>query len=561
MFTLRSVRNAASLLAVTTGVAGAQGSTISDPVLARIYQIGMNQSQVWDLSQVLADSLGPRMTGTPAMKSASDWLIKMYKSWGITDAKAEQYGTWRGWERGHSHVDLVKPRIRTLDAMMVGFSPSTAGKDVTGAVVIIPNVKDSLEFLRWLPSVKGKFVLMSAPRVTCRTAENWTTNALPQTVARKDSAQDAAAASFSARLNSTQLNGRGGRGGGGGGGPQPPTMLERLDAAGAAGTISSAPTVGWGTYTVFDTRNKNAVALSMGCEDYGLLYRLAEKNQGPVLRVNSDAKALGDVPAFNTIATVKGSEKPNEYVMLSAHFDTWDGASGATDNGTGTVVMLEAMRILRQAYPNPKRTIIAGHWNGEEQGLNGSRAFAADHPEILKGLAALFNQDNGTGRIQRTGGAGLPDGGRHLQQWLSKLPKDFQDQISYGGVGGPATGGTDHASFNCYGTPGFGLSSLSWDYNAYTHHTNRDTFDKIVFDEVKGNATITAMLVYLASEDPTFISRERRNLNEPDPTAPAGRGGRGGGAGGGGGGGRGGPPPDSLGWASTCNQGTRSFAR
>jgi hypothetical protein len=380
-------------------------------------------------------------------------------------------------------------------------------------------------------------------------------------------------------------------------------MTQRLDMAGAAGIITSAPTVGWGTYTIFGTENKRAVGLSMGCEDYNLLYRLAERNQGPMIRVNTDGKALGEVPAYNTIATIRGSEKPNEYVMLSAHFDSWEGGSGATDNGTGTVVMMEAIRILRQVLPNPKRTIIVGHWNGEEQGLNGSRAFAADRPEVVKGLAALFNQDNGTGRIQSTSAAGLTNGAVVLQGWLNRMPKEFRDQVRFTGVGSPASGGTDHAAFDCYGAPGFGLSSLSWDYGPYTHHTNRDTFDKVVIDEVKGNATITAMLVYMASEDPVFIARDRRNLNEPDPTA--GRGGRGGGRGGrggetvigqvvrtgdsttvvftmpnprpdtaggrgrgagGGGGGGGGraanpnatPTTDALGWPLTCSKGTRT---
>jgi hypothetical protein len=183
------------------------------------------------------------------------------------------------------------------------------------------------------------------------------------------------------------------------------------------------------------------------------------------------------------------------------------------------------------------------------------------------------------------------------------MPKELRDQVRFSGVGSPASGGTDHAAFDCYGAPGFGLSSLSWDYNAYTHHTNRDTFDKIVIDEVKGNAIITAMLVYMASEDATFIARDRRNLNEPDPTAGrggrgGGRGGRGGetvigqvvrtgdsttvvftmpnprvdtaagrgGRGGGGGGGGGGratnpnaaPTTDALGWPLTCNKGTRT---
>jgi hypothetical protein len=214
----------------------------------------------------------------------------------------------------------------------------------------------------------------------------------------------------------------------------------------------------------------------------------------------------------------------------------------------------------------------------------------------VKGLQALFNQDNGTGRIQSTSGVGLVDGARAMQSWLAKLPREFQDQIRFSGVGGPASGGTDNASFGCYGTPAFGLSSLSWDYNAYTHHTNRDTFDKIVIDEVMGNATITAMLAYLASEEPSFIARQRRNLNEPDTTAvgrgggrgrggaggragadttgrggranavaggragadTAGRGGRAAGVGGGGAGGRAGAPTDSLGWPVNCNQGQRT---
>jgi hypothetical protein len=235
--------------------------------------------------------------------------------------------------------------------------------------------------------------------------------------------------------------------------------------------------------------------------------------------------------------------------------------------------MMEAMRILKQAYPRPKRTIIVGHWPGEEQGLNGSRAYAFDHPEIVKGMQALFNQDNGTGRIVSTSGVGLPDGGAHMEKWLAKLPAEFQQQTRYSGVGSPATGGTDNASFDCYGAPAFGLSSLGWDYGTYTHHTNRDSFDKIVFDDLKGNATIIAMLAYLASEDPTFITRERADIS-------AGRGGRGGGGGGGGrgapsgraalsaalssgrggaagGGGGGRGATDDKGWATTCAKAPR----
>jgi Zn-dependent M28 family amino/carboxypeptidase len=198
--------------------------------------------------------------------------------------------------------------------------------------------------------------------------------------------------------------------------------------------------------------------------------------------------------------------------MLSAHFDSWDGGSGATDNGTGTITMLEAMRILKQVYPNPRRTILVGHWSGEEQGLNGSRAFVKDHPEIVSGLQALFNQDNGTGRVENMSASGFPDAATSLARYLSRVPADITRNIKFSFPGAPSGGGTDHASFVSCGAPGFGLGSGDWDYGRYTWHTNRDTYDKISFDDVKNNAALAAMLVYLASEDTVRVSREKRTV-------------------------------------------------
>jgi Zn-dependent M28 family amino/carboxypeptidase len=228
--------------------------------------------------------------------------------------------------------------------------------------------------------------------------------------------------------------------------------------------------------------------------------------------MNLDAELLGEQPVFNTIATLPGTEKPNEYVLLSAHFDSWDGSSGATDNGTGTITMLEAMRILKQVYPHPKRTIIVGHWTGEEEGEVGSKAFREDHPEVARGLQALFNQDNGTGRIVRISANGLTNGDVHLRSWLSKVPSALTSELQYGGVGLPSGGGSDDFAFNCAGLPAFGLGALGWDYGNYTWHTDRDTYDKIVFDDLRANATLTAMLAYLASEDPQLVTRERVDL-------------------------------------------------
>ncbi len=490
-----------ALAAPFQGVA-AQTFPTDDPVLKHIWAIGMDSSRTMELSGALLDSIGPRLAASPGQRAAQDWLLKTYASWGI-DAKNERYGTWRGWRRGYSHVDLVSPRVRTLEATMVGYSPGTNGRDVTAGTIVLPRFADGSEFLKWLPQAKGKLVLVSAPQPTCRPTADFTEFATPATRARMDSAR----AQVTREWGGPSVRGTGYSVALAGGG-----LGLRLDEAGVAGVITSRPTNAVGTRSIFETYNTRSPTLSVSCEDYGLLFRLAERGSNPQVRMNLDAEQLGEQPMSNIVATVRGSEKPDEYVMMSAHFDSWDGGSGATDNGTGTVTMLEAMRILRQVYPHPKRTIVVGHWTGEENGLVGSKAFREDHPEIAKGLQALFNQDNGTGRVVRMDASGLVDGDVHLRSYIAKLPTEFQQQITYGGPGVPSGGGSDNASFACAGLPGFSLGSLNWNYGNETWHTERDTYDKIVFDDLKANATLAAMLVYLASEDPSMIGRERVDI-------------------------------------------------
>jgi carboxypeptidase Q len=471
-----------------------------DAVIKRIWSVGMDSSWTMKLGQTFLDSIGPRLTGSPGMKSASDWVIKSYQSWGI-EAKAEQYGTWRGWRRGYSHIDLVAPRTRSLEGQMLAWSPGTGGRPITGDVVVLPTFADTAAFVRWLPSAAGKMVMVSPAMPTCRPVSDYYQWATAWSAARMDTLRMAATQAGAAKVRGTGLVLALGTG----------TLGDRLELAGVAAVITSRPKDAWGTIEVFETYNTRAPAIGLSCEDYGLLYRLAENNQGPKLRLDLDAELLGEVPAFNTIGTIKGSTLPNEYVMFSAHFDSWDGSSGATDNGTGTLMMMEAMRILKKVYPNPKRTIMVGHWSSEEQGLNGSRAYAQDHPEILKGLQALFNQDNGTGRVQRVSGSGLPNMEVHGRAWFSKLPDYFTDSVTFNfnNTAPTGVGGTDGAVFTCYGTPSFGMGALGFNYSAYTWHTNRDTYDKVWFDDLKQNATLVAMLAYLASEDPSAITRER----------------------------------------------------
>jgi hypothetical protein len=480
----------------------AQSSNNTAPVISHIQSIGRDSSRTEQLSHALFDSLGPRLTGTPDLKRANDWLVSTYKSWGI-EARNEKIGTWRGWRRGYSHIDLVSPRVRSLEGTMLGYSPGTGKKDLTATTVILPRFTDSTEFVKWLPSAKGKFVLVSAPLPTCRPREEWAANATPDSKAKMDTLRAQIAREWTSRnTRGTGYNLALGTG----------DLGMRMEKAGIAGMITSRSKDAWGTIEIFETYNVKAPAIALSCEDYGLVFRLTESGAKPQIRMNLDAELLGEQPIYNTVAMIRGSEKPDEYVVLSAHFDSWDGSSGATDNGTGTVTMLEAMRILKQVYPRPKRTIVVGHWAGEEEGEVGSRAFTEDHPEVIKGLQALFNQDNGTGRIVRIGGAGLPNAAEHMTSWISQLPSEMQIENLYTGPGLPAGGGSDDFAFACYGVPAFGLGALNWDYGSYTWHTNRDTYDKVVFDDLKSNATLTAMLVYLASEDPTFITRERVDL-------------------------------------------------
>ena len=240
---------AATLLVGSATFANAQSFPTDDPVIKRIYAIGMDSSRLGTEAHVLFDSLGPRLMGTPNIKRAQDWLVSLYTSWGV-DAKEEKYGTWRGWERGHSHIDLIAPRRRTLQGQMVGYSPGTGGRDVTLPTIVLPRFADSTEFVKWLPKAKGKLVMISAALPTCRPQDDWAANATPESKARMDSLMVATQrewASVRVPPNSPPALGAsaGVRGTGysaalGGG-----ELGVRLEQGGAGGIISSRPKLAW----------------------------------------------------------------------------------------------------------------------------------------------------------------------------------------------------------------------------------------------------------------------------------------------------------------------------
>jgi len=503
---ISAVRLTLLALAAFPAFAQAQQFRSDDQVIRRMWRLGMDSSHTERLAQVLMDSIGPRLSGSPGFESAGQWVERTYQGYGIT-VRRERYGTWRGWRAGDFHMTLTAPRTQVLDVELLSWSMGTPnGRPVDAEVVVIPQLADAAAASQWLGTLRGKFVLISPPEIMCRAPQELERLAKPATVQRVNQRRTESQQQFNARFRALMPSNatpqQGGR-----------AVISRLDSAGVVGVGSLNWSQGWGVNKIFAAQSERVPSFDISCEDYGLLHRLASNNQGPRIRFTAESQATPqEVPMFNIVAEIKGTEKPNEYVMLSAHLDSWAGATGATDNGTGTIMMLEAMRILKEAYPRPKRTILVGHWGGEEQGTLGSRSFAEDHPDVIAGLQALFNQDNGTWRAEYLEASGFAKAGANLAKWWGQLPGDLTDSVRFAAPGGQINMGSDHTSFICRPAPAFRFQSHYAEYRQYTWHTNRDTYDKIVFDDLKNNATIAAMMVYAASEDPEKTPRDQSIL-------------------------------------------------
>ncbi|MCY3611882.1 MAG: peptidase M28, partial [Gemmatimonadetes bacterium] len=249
-----------------TGRAAAQSYPSDDPVIRAIWEEGVERSQVHELGQVMMDSIGPRLTGSPAMAGANDWALAKYAEWGI-DAYKEQYGTWRGWERGITHIDLIAPRVRSLEGMAAAWSPATDGP-VEAEVVILPHAGSPGAFQASLSELRGKFVLTSRPEPSCRAPDNLEQFARPETTARMTAERERAIAEWGDRVGNTGFDQR--------------SLPEVLSVAEPAAVIRSQWSEGWGVTKIFGTRAQRAPVLDLSCEAYGLLYRLAENDQGPV---------------------------------------------------------------------------------------------------------------------------------------------------------------------------------------------------------------------------------------------------------------------------------------
>jgi carboxypeptidase Q len=483
----------------------AQAIAVDTSGTGAVLDQALNHSAVMQNLAYLSDMIGPRLTGSAAMKKANDWTMDRFKAYGLS-SQLESYVFGVTWERGSASLKLVQPFSRAITAHSWAWTAGTGGKTLTGEVIRINGTPgDSLD--AYLPKVKGKWLMLSDPSFI------WNPDGPPMTAADSQAMKDAQAkrmANFQRLQN------------------DPKAMQEfrqasydrayRLKAAGALGILTDGSKE-FGLVTMSGSPNSVSPLpnLVVSHEDYALLNRLIQRGNPPVLAGNV-TNTLGGKPVeqYNTIGEIKGSEKPDEVVILGAHLDSWDLGTGVTDNGTGSMVVLEAARAIAQSGVKPKRTIRFILFSGEEQGLLGSTAYAAQHAAEADRIQAVLVLDNGTGMIT---GQALQGRKEFEQLWIDLLAP--VTSLGAKTVRDANKGGTDHLSFIPYGVPGFNFDQETRGYN-HTHHSQVDTYDHAVpADLIQASAVMAVTALELANLQDLLARGEKKDVTPPAPMKPS----------------------------------------
>jgi carboxypeptidase Q len=459
-------------------------------------------SQVMETLEHLSDMIGPRLSGSPAMRKANDWVAERLRGYGLT-ARLEEYSFGVTWERGPASFRITAPFTRDVTAHSWAWTTGTGGKALAGPVVLADlSTPESLAVYR--PRLKGAWVL---PRPSL---EIWNPDGPPATAA--DSARINAARDLRATLTAdTSASG---------------VYARRQFALDLPYLLQSAGTLG----TLYDGAKEHALMTMSGSptrvaplpnvvishEDYTLFERLLRAGVTPRLEGRVE-NTLGKkpVPQWNTVGEIRGSDKPGEVVILGAHLDSWDLGTGTTDNGTGSAVVIDAARTIAKSGVKPKRTIRFILFSGEEEGLLGSRAYAEAHSAEADSIQAVLVLDNGTGRIVGQALQGrdeLADLWRALLAPVASLGADS--------VRSAMKNGTDHLSFIPYGVPGFNFDQ-DWRGYFHTHHSQSDTYDKAVPGDLRQATAVMAVTALELANLPTLLPRGPRSEPERYPTRPS----------------------------------------
>lgn len=496
MYRSRSLALVGVVLACAAAPAAAQ--TIQErvdlTVVQRIRDEALNRSQIPELASYLTDVIGPRLTGSTGMRQANDWTAGQFRGWGLANVVVEPWGKFgRGWERVSYSGRMLAPYVQPLNGQPLAWSGSTRGM-VTGAAVLV-TITDTTDFAKYRGKLRGAFVLRDSvawqapefdPR-PLRTPLDQLFDTAPGRQFTPPTAEQRARQQAQQALNRKVYDFLRGE--------RPAALLSFSSRA--YGLLSPQGGL-YATAVRFDTIPDPLPALQLSREQFGQIYRDLKRGTPVRLEINIQNRFItADSMAYNTLAEIPGSDLKDQVIMLGAHLDSWFGSQGATDNGAGSVVMMEAMRILKTLDLQPRRSVRIGLWSGEEQGLLGSRAWVRNHAAELSKISAYVNVDNGTGRLRgiwnQSNDAVVPI----FQQILGP----FQD-LGVVVVRRGNTGGTDHLAFDAAGVPGFNFIQDPIEYDTRTHHTDADSYERLVLDDLKQAAAVVAYTVYhLAMRD------------------------------------------------------------
>ena len=504
--------------------------------ISQIRYEGFRNSKIMEIASGLMDQIGPRLTGSPNMKRANEWTRDKLTEFGMANSHLEPWSPFgRGWSNEYINVRMVSPDVATLIAYAKAWTPGTNG-EVRGSVVHV-RISGPQDMARYKGKLAGKIVLIGddaeidlsteplARRHTEKTLEDLSEYQVPRE--RNE-----------ARFREFQRRGR-----------QQRALNQFLEEEKVLAVIDHGrgPIYGGtvfvqqgGSYKTGET--SNVTQITIAGEHYNRIARLVDRKVDVQLELNVRNTFYDDVTTqWDTIAEIPGTDKKDEVVMLGAHLDSWHAGTGATDNGAGSVIMMEAMRILKAVGLKPRRTIRIGLWSGEEQGLLGSQWYVAHHfgtrpesklperrgdptvnrrdagpmtikPEQAK-VSAYFNVDNGSGKIR----------GVYLQENAAVAPifaawmKPFHD-LGMTTLTMRNTGGTDHLSFDAAGIPAFQFIQDPLEYNTRTHHSNMDVYDRLQPDDLKQMAVIVASFVYLTAQRDQMLPR--KPIEKELPPAP-----------------------------------------
>ena len=456
------------------------GVPTNDALVARMIEEGTKRSHVQQDLEYLLDVIGPRLSGSPEMRRANEWTQQKFKEYGMDRADLESWSFGLGWTRGPMSVRMVAPHNRVLFGVSYAWAPGTTGP-TTGPAVYL-DARTTAEFnQRFAGKLKGAWVMVG-PSTPVRNSD------APGVVAdsiRVDSMQRANAIHNDDEAHYRQVRG---------------ALLIREQIAGAI--LGSEKEFNLLTMSGSPGAIVPYPMIVIGNDDYSQMERLAKRGEPAKLEIDiKNTFTPAPIDQYNTVAEIRGSEKPDEVVILGAHLDSWDLSTGGTDNGTGAIAVLEAARILKASGVTPKRTIRFVLFSGEEQGLLGSQAYTEDHEKELPKVQAVIVLDNGTGKI-----TGMALQGREDLRDMWKAMLQPVAQLGTLMLRSGRKTGTDHLAFEPFGVPSFNYDQLTRGYN-HTHHSQVDDFDHTVPSDIAQAATIMAINAWQLADMRELLSR------------------------------------------------------